>query len=196
MKFKIINKQTPYKGFFQIDCYEFQHELFRGGWSSTVKREIFERGNAVAVLIHDPVADTVLLVEQFRPGAALRNKEEAWMIEIVAGIVEKGESYEDVARRESLEEAGCTLDKVEFMLDYYPSTGGSTERLSLYYAPLDLSKIQSGIHGLEAENEDIRVSIVPRKTVMKWLDAGKIKSSLAIIALQWLALKHIKSYSS
>ncbi len=112
MKFKIINQQTHYKGFFQIDSYEFQHELFKGGWTDTIKREIFERGNAVAVLLHDPVADTVLLVEQFRPGAAIRDKKGAWMLEIVAGIVEEGEENEDVARRESLEEADCHVGEL------------------------------------------------------------------------------------
>ncbi len=189
MQFKIINQHTHYKGFFQIDSYEFQHELFKGGWTGTIKREIFERGNAVAVLLHDPVADTILLVEQFRPGAAIRDKEGAWMLEIVAGIVEEGEENEDVARRESLEEADCLVDELEHVIDYYPSAGGSTEQVSIYYAPVDLSVVHPGIHGLVEENEDIHVSIAPRQTVMQWLKQGKIKSSLTIIALQWLALE-------
>ena len=188
MKFKIICKEVQYKGFFSLETYEFQHELFRGGWSGIFKREVFERGNAVAVLIHDPVADTLLLTEQFRPGA-IRHKDTAWMTEIVAGIVEEGEDNEDVARREAQEEAGCQLNELEHMLDYYPSPGASTELVSLYYAPLDLSKVEAGIHGLESENEDIRISIVPRKKVMEWLRSGKINSSLAVISLQWLALE-------
>jgi ADP-ribose pyrophosphatase len=189
MKFEVLNQQTLYQGFFRMETWEFRHELFRGGWSGSVKREIFERGNAVAVLLHDPVADTVLLVEQFRPGAALRNANDAWMVEIVAGIVEKGESNEQVAKREAMEEAGCQITEVNHMLDYYPSAGGSTEIISLFYAPLDLSSVSTGIHGLEHENEDIRVSVVPVKTALLWIKSGKIKASLAIIALQWLALE-------
>ncbi len=190
MKFKILSQTTQYKGFFSIEVYEFQHELFQGGWSKTVKREIFERGNAVAVLLHDPVADTVLLIEQFRAGSAIRDEDSAWMIEIVAGITEKGETNEDVARRESQEEAGCEPQTLAHIIDYYPSPGGTAELISLYYAPLDLSSVEAGIHGLDSENEDIRVSIVPRQTAMDWLRKGKIKSSLAIIALQWLALEN------
>lgn len=189
MKFRVLDRQTRYQGFFRIDVYDFQHELFGGGWTAAVRREIFERGNAVAVLLHDTVADTVLLVEQFRPGAAVRDEHGAWMIEIVAGIVEEGESTEAVARREAVEEAGCTLDTVQHVMDYYPSAGGSSEQISLYYAPLDLSAVQTGIHGLENEQEDIRVMVVPRQTAMTWLREGKIQSSLAIIALQWLALE-------
>lgn len=189
MKFEITQRHLAWQGFFSIEQYEFRHELFAGGWADGVKREIFERGNAVAVLLHDPKADTLLLVEQFRPGAAIRNPDDAWMIEIVAGIVEAGETGEDVARRESVEEAGCTVGELEHIMDYYPSAGGSSEIISLYYAPVDLSPIQPGIQGLAHEHEDIRVMTVPRQTAMEWLQEGRIKASLAIIALQWLALR-------
>lgn len=189
MKFDITRRHLAWKGFFSIEQYEFRHERFAGGWLEGVKREIFERGNAVAVLLHDPKADTLLLVEQFRPGAAVRNPEDAWMIEIVAGIVEEGESNEDVARRESLEEAGCTVNALEHIMDYYPSAGGSSEIISLYYAPVDLSGMEPGIRGLEHEHEDIRVMIVSRQDAMDLLAKGKIQASLAIIALQWLALR-------
>lgn len=188
MKFKILEKQTPFKRFFQIDIYQFQHELYAGGWSNTVTREVFERGRAVAVLLHDPVADTLLMVEQFRPGA-IKDPEGPWMLEIVAGMVEEGEEDQDVARREAMEEANCDVTELEFIMDYYPSAGGSTELIALYYAAVDLSNIKTGIHGLDTENEDIRTSIVPRETAMQYLKQGKIKASLAIIALQWLALE-------
>jgi ADP-ribose pyrophosphatase len=189
MKFDITKCHLAWKGFFSIEQYEFRHELFSGGWVDGVKREIFERGNAVAVLLHDPKADTLLLVEQFRPGAAVRNPDDAWMIEIVAGIVEAGETREDVARRESMEEAGCSVNELEFIMDYYPSAGGSSEIISLYYAPVDLSQVQPGIRGLAHEHEDIRVSIVLRQEAMQLLAQGRIQASLAIIALQWLALR-------
>ncbi|WP_022954736.1 NUDIX domain-containing protein [Leucothrix mucor] len=188
MKFKILEKQTPFKRFFQIDIYQFQHELYAGGWSNTVTREVFERGRAVAVLLHDPVADTLLMVEQFRPGA-IKDPDGPWMLEIVAGMVEEGEEDQDVARREAMEEANCEVTDMEFIMDYYPSAGGSTELIALYYAAVDLSNIKTGIHGLDTENEDIRTSIVPRETAMQYLKQGKIKASLAIIALQWLALE-------
>lgn len=190
MKFNIINQSTPFKRFFQIDIYELRHELFNGGWSDVMTREIFERGRAVAVLLHDPNTDELLLVEQFRPGA-LKDPAGPWMLEIVAGIVEEGESNEDVARRESLEEAGCTVDDLTFIMDYYPSAGGSTEIISLYYAAVDLSQVKTGTHGLKSEHEDIRTSIVPTATTLQWIAQGKIKASLAIIAIQWLALKQL-----
>ena len=187
MKFKILDKQTPFEGFFKIDVYQLQHELFAGGWSEPITREVFERGNAVAILLHDPISDSVLLVEQFRVGA-INDENGPWMQEIVAGIVEEGETKEDVARREALEEAGCEINELAFIMDFYPSAGGSTELISLYYASIDLSTINTGIHGLPSENEDIQTSIITREQALILLREGKIKASLAIIALQWLAL--------
>lgn len=188
MKFEILDKQVPYQGFFQLEVYKLRHELYTGGWSGEVRREHLERGRAVAVLLHDPVSDKVLLVEQFRIGA-IHDQQGPWMLEIVAGIVEKGEEDADVARREAAEEADCQVSEVEFILDYYPSAGSCSETISIYYAPVDLSSVAPGIHGLATENEDIRTLLVSRDTALEWLRDGKIRSSMAIIALQWLQLR-------
>ncbi|MBI1986581.1 MAG: NUDIX domain-containing protein, partial [Rhodospirillales bacterium] len=114
---EIVEKTTPFEGHFRIDRYRLRHRLFEGGWSCEMTREIFERGHAVAVLPYDPDRDRVVLIEQFRVGAHaafasgwFANDASPWMIESVAGIIEKGEDPEDVARREVLEETGCTVD--------------------------------------------------------------------------------------
>lgn len=193
MNFKLIRQQTVHNGFFKLHVYTLQHQLFNGGWSATFDREVLDRGHAVAVLLHDPKTDKVLLVEQFRPGA-LDDAAGPWMLEIVAGIVEEGEEDADVARRESMEEAGCTVASVEHMLDYYPSAGGSNETIGLYYARLDLSEVEPGVYGLASENEDIRSHIISLAQAMDWINSGKIKSSMTIIALQWLALKSRRKF--
>nr|CAA6830523.1 MAG: ADP-ribose pyrophosphatase (EC [uncultured Thiotrichaceae bacterium] len=192
MKFEILDKQVVYKGFFQLEVYQLRHELYAGGWTGKVRREHLERGKAVAVLLHDPATDMLLLVEQFRIGA-IRDEQGPWMLEIVAGMVEEGEENADVARREAEEEAGCQVTEVEFIMDYYPSAGSCSETISIYYAPVDLSGIEPGIHGLAEENEDIRTLLTPTKTAIEWLQAGKIRSSMTIIALQWLALKQLNN---
>ncbi len=188
MKYKIVARKRCYNGFFHLDLVTLRHELFRGGWSGLIKRELFERGNAVAVLVHDPARDLLLLLEQFRIGA-IHDSHGPWLLEIVAGIVEPGEKLEDVARREATEEAGCELGTLQHIMDFYPSPGGSTESISLFYAPLDLASMAAGVHGLADEDEDIKVSIVPRVQAMEWLQQGRIKAAPAVIALQWLALQ-------
>ena len=109
------------------------------------------------------------------------------MTEVVAGIVEPGESPESVVRREALEEAGCSLNTVEFICEFVLSPGGCSERIFLYCARVDASEA-SGIYGLAHEGEDIRVLSVAFVEAMEWLRQGKINSAISLIALQWLAL--------
>ncbi len=99
--FEVLHREIIYQGFFRVEKYRLKHTLFGGGWSSEITRELFRRGSCVAVLLYDPTADKVVLIEQFRAGAILR-PEKAWLIEIVAGAIEEGESAVEVAYRESL----------------------------------------------------------------------------------------------
>ena len=110
-QFEILNKEVIYQGFFRLEKYRLKHTLYGGGWSAEITRELFRRGSCVAVLLYDPDADKVVLIEQFRTGAIL-NPDKAWLVEIVAGAIEDGEIAEEVAYRESLEEAGCTIQKL------------------------------------------------------------------------------------
>ncbi|MDR8263635.1 NUDIX domain-containing protein, partial [Acinetobacter baumannii] len=86
--------------------------LFNGGMSGEITREIFERGHAAVLLPFDPVRDEVVLVEQIRI-AAYDTSESPWLLEMVAGMIEAGETVEDVARREALEEAGLEVGRTK-----------------------------------------------------------------------------------
>lgn len=184
-EFTILNETTPFKGFFSVKQIDLKHTLYRGGWSNTITREVFHRGNCVAVLLYDPDLDSVVLIEQFRAGALQLEMEEAWLLEIVAGAVETGETPEDVAHRESLEEANCTIDKLIKINEFFTSPGGTSELLSLYCGKVDSRQV-GGIHGLESEDEDIAVKAVPFDEAYQLLQDGKIISAIPIIALQWL----------
>lgn len=183
---KLNRRTTLFQKYFQLDEYHLSHELFRGGCSDVFTREIFERGSVVALIPYDPVRRKVVLIEQFRAGA-IHAQEAPWLIECVAGIVEAGEVEDEVAIRESREEAGCEIKQLHRISRYYVSPGGSTEECTLYCGIVDSSGI-GGFHGLAHENEDIRVEVVDTETAYVWLAEGKIKSSATIIALQWLQL--------
>jgi ADP-ribose pyrophosphatase len=186
----ILKKETLYEGFFSLNQYHFTHKLFGGGQSSLIKREVFERGHAVAVLPYDPILDELVLLEQFR-FPALETNDNPWLIEVVAGIIEPGEDLEDVCHREAQEEAGIFLTHLTKMNSYLASPGACTERIHLYVAKVDASTA-SGIHGLDEEAEDIKVLRVPFDQAVIWLNEGKIDNSTAIIALQWLMLNKQK----
>ena len=134
-----------YKGFFQVDLYQFEHALFAGGKSELISREILERGDAIAVLPYDPISDTVLLIEQIRIGA-IKSKHSPWLLECIAGMTDGSDDYESVVKKEAYEEAGLNLTELEFMLSYLSSPGGTTERLHLYLARADLSDVESGVY--------------------------------------------------
>lgn len=182
---EIISKERLFRGFFQMVKYTFKHRLFAGGWSEPIERELFERGHAAALLPYDPVKDQVVLVEQIRVGAL--EHENPWQLEIVAGIMDADESVEQLVRREAMEEAGVEVDNIVPITSYYPSAGGCSERLDVFVGQTD-STDAGGVHGLEYENEDIRVHVLSRNEAYDMVKSGKIENGASIIALQWLEL--------
>ncbi|OUS38986.1 ADP-ribose diphosphatase [Oleispira antarctica] len=185
----VLSKRL-HDGFFKVDHYQIEHALFAGGRTAKFSRELFERGEASAVLLYDPVKDLVVLTEQYRIGAALDDRQASpWLLEVVAGMMEAGESAEDVARRESEEEAGCSPDELIPISSYWSSPGGTSEKVHLYCALIDSTGL-GGIHGLEHEQEDILVRVVPFAVAYNGIESGEINNAATIIALQWLKLRH------
>lgn len=186
-QFEVLNKTVGYDGFFRMEKYRLRHELFQGGWSPDITRECLERGHAVAVLLYDPDHDQVVLLEQFRVGA-LDFPGGPWLLEIVAGIMDDpDESAEEVARRETVEEAGCELLELLPICHYLVSPGGTSESITLFCGRVNATGI-SGFRGLPEEHEDIRLHVVSRREALELLYAGRINSAAPIIALQWLEL--------
>ena len=179
--------ENLYDGFFKINLYQFKHALFAGGESEVIRREILERGDAVAVLPYDPVTEQVLLIEQIRIGA-IKSKHTPWLLECIAGMTDGSEDYESVVKKEAFEEAGLNLTELEFMLSYLSSPGGTTERLYLYLAHADLSQMTTGIYGLDTEGEDIKTHIMHVDEALQRLNSGEIDNAATVISLQWLAL--------
>jgi len=185
---EVLEKSRKYQGFFALDEYQFRHKLYAGGYSGVLTREVFERGDAVAILPYDAKTDSVVLIEQFRPGA-LHSQTGPWQLELIAGMFSKDEAPLEVAIREAKEEANLTIapEDVTKVMDYLSSSGGMSECIHLYCARVDSENI-SGVHGLATEGEDILVHVVARKDAEKLLAQGKIPNAATIIALQWLAL--------
>ncbi|MAS25660.1 MAG: ADP-ribose diphosphatase [Oceanospirillaceae bacterium] len=184
----IVKTESVFKGFFRIDKVTLKYRLFRGGWTTEFTRELFERGEAVCVLLYDPVRDVVTLVEQFRIGA-LHDERSPWLLELVAGMVEEGEQYDEVARRETQEEAGCEFYKLLPICRYWVSPGGTSERVQLYCGLIDSDGV-GGIHGLEEEHEDIRLVSLPFSQAWDLQEQGAINNAATIMALQWLKIHH------
>lgn len=185
-----VDRRTAFKGYFEIGEYRFRHTLFAGGVSGEVKREVFERGHAATLLPYDPVRDAVVLIRQFRPGAHVAGMH-PWIWEIVAGIIDEGETTEDVARREAREEADLDILELMPMQRYLSSPGGSSETVTQFLGRVDSSKA-GGIHGLATENEDILVRVFPLAEARAMLERGEIASASGLASMLWLLLNREK----
>lgn len=183
---EVVRREAGFRGFYRLDVLTLRHRLFAGGWGPELRRELFVRPDAVCVLPYDPWLDQVVLIEQMRIGA-LDKRTSPWMLELVAGLFDAGESPEEVAHREAQEEAGLALINLTPIVHYYPSPGGSDEHVHLYCATVD-SRGVGGVHGLPEEGEDIRVLVVSREQAWQMLARGEIDNAASIIALQWLQL--------
>lgn len=177
---------ATHEGFFLTRTYDLQHPRFDGTTSARLSREVFIATDAVIVLPYDPVRDRVLLVEQFRMGPYARGDIYPWVLEPVAGRVDAGETHEEAARRECLEEAGLDLGALEHVSSHYCSPGASTEVFHCYVALADLPDDAAGLGGLETEHEDIRTHILSFDAVQDLLTSAEINIGPMILLLYWL----------
>lgn len=195
------NVEYQYEQRFKIVRGRVQYRHADGRMGEPVTRLNFERGNAAAVLLHDPARDTLLFVRQFRYPvyASLPADEQqgegagkAWLLEIIAGVQEAGQDMEEVARREAEEEAGYQIQgELERAGEVYASPGGSSERVAIFLAAVDSSRRQGQGGGLAKEGEDTELVELPYAQVMEMLARGEIRDAKTVIALQYLALKKV-----
>ena len=189
---EIISRSLEHDGFLRIEHLQLRHRLFSGAWSDVIMRELQLKDPAVGVLLFDPDRDTLLLVRQFRVGmfnATPGHGDQAlgWPLEIVAGMVARGEQFEEVALRESKEESNCVPTDLIKICEYYNSPGGSNEKIILFCGRID-SRNAGGVYGLIEEHEDIEVQVLSYADAMRLIDSGEINNAMTIIALQWLQL--------
>ena len=182
-EWELLSEEPIYDGFYSLSRATFKHTKFNGGWTGVVDREVLNRGNVIGVLAHDPKTDSVALVEQFRLGARFE-ADNPWLMEVIAGMVEPGEEPAEVAVREAREEAGLSLKKPQLIRQYYSSPSSTAEQVFVYYAETDLTGV-GGVHGLDAEDEDILVHVVPADEAIQMMETGVIKNAISVIAMQW-----------
>ena len=173
-------------GFFGVEEMDLVHRRFDGLMSPLIRREVFVSGDAVTVLPYDPVRDRVLLIEQFRTGPMGRGDPLPWQLEAIAGRIDPGETPEDAARREAVEEAGLVLGQLERVADYYPSPGAMTEYIYSFIALCDLPDGVAGVFGAEEEAEDIKGHLLTFDALMAAVAGGEIANAPMILTALWL----------
>lgn len=181
-KVYVLESEPVYDGFFKIERAVVRYERFDGRMSDPITRYCFERGDSVGVLLYNPKSDSVVLVEQFRYPAYVRGGP-GWILEIVAGIRDKGDSIR-VAKSEALEEAGYEMERLEKLSSFYLSPGGSSERMDLYLGYVSKPSQEGG--GVREEGEEIRIVELPLEEALRMIERGEICDAKTILALLWL----------
>ena len=180
------SRETIGQGWGKLERFTFRHRTYAGGWSETVQRDVYTIGEVTCVLPYDPSLDAIVLVEQFRI-CGLVHGEATWLFEAIAGIIDPGETPEEVAIREAQEEAGCEIADPIPIGAFWSSPGGYGERSHIFTARADLSNV-GGIHGLDHEHEDIRAVVVPLADALAAINDGRIRDAKTTLMIQWVAL--------
>lgn len=175
-----------YSNFFAAEEMDLQYRRYDGRLSPVLNRGAQMLGQAVVVLPYDVVRDAVLTVEQFRTPVFMGGDPAPWIIEPVSGGIDPGEDPQTAARRETMEEAGLKLSRLEKVGGLYASTGATSEFVHMFVGLANFSDRQSG-GGLAEEGEDIRVGIVAYHDLIKGVDQGRYRDMPLVTTALWLA---------
>lgn len=185
-KVVVHRKRRVFDDFFAIDEVEVSFEGRDGRMVGPLRRLSFERGDSVAALVLKAgPRPTILLVRQFK--YPVYEHDGGWITETPAGAIDRGESAEEAMRREMLEEVGYRAERLERIATFYPSAGGSSERVTLFYAEVSSADAVSGRGGgVASEAEVITTLEVDVEDFFEKLAAGEYIDPKIIIGGLWL----------
>lgn len=172
--------ERVYDGFIAVEKALVSHPRYDGG-RQTITRLSVERGDSVAVILVDLAKRTIWLTEQFRYPTL--SKASGWIREIPAGTVDVGESMDDAARREVMEETGFIVDTMELVGTFFLSPGGTSERIVLYYATVKAGERQPELANPE---EDIELVEEHLASFLEAARLGRIDDAKTLVAGLWL----------
>ncbi len=186
----IERERRVFDDFFKIDEFLVSHEQIDGTMSAGQRRLVFERGDAVAVLLLNADMKSVVLVEQFWVAALVgrrrddRSTTDGWITETVAGVIDVNETPEAAAIREAFEETGYQIRQPQLIGRFFSSPGGTSERIFLYFAEVtDADRIGNG-GGIG--DEDIKIVRPTTDELFGRLSQGSIEDPKLLIGAYWL----------
>ncbi|MBW1656554.1 NUDIX domain-containing protein [Flavobacterium quisquiliarum] len=165
--------------------FDYQKE---NGVSEIHMREVYDRGNGAGILLYNSTKKTVILTRQFRLPTFLNGNKDGMMIEVCAGLLDK-DNPETAIIRETEEETGYRISKVEKVFETYMSPGAVTEILYLFVGEYDESMKVSEGGGLDAEQENIEVLEYTFDEAYAMIESREITDAKTIMLLQHAKIK-------
>jgi len=187
---EIVSDEVLWRGRTALQLVKFRQRRFDGAMSGVRTWELWRRGRAAAVLPYDPVADCVVMIEQFRLPAFAAGLDPV-LLELPAGLADGSEPSESIVRREMVEETGLSVGALVEIGNFILTPGGADETCMIYAGcvRVPIANGRIGIGGLASEQEDILVRAMPAMEAIEAVFAGRIQNSVAAIGLLWLANK-------
>lgn len=190
-KVLIEKKQYILDDFFKVEEAYLRFEKFNGEMSDTVRRFSLERGNSVAVLAFNKKTNRLIFVSQFRYPTYKNGQ--GWIVEAIAGMIDQDETPEEAARRETEEETGLNVSALEHITTFYPSPGGSSEMIFLYYSEvIGEPQYHDNTGGIISEGEDIISVEISLEEALDKIKSGEIIDAKTIIGVYWLENRLMK----
>jgi nudix-type nucleoside diphosphatase (YffH/AdpP family) len=191
-KVSIEQKRYIFDDFFKVEEAYLRFEQFNGEMSGSVRRLSMERGNSVAVLVLNKNNNKLIMVSQFRYPTYQNGH--GWTIEIIAGMVDPGETPEQTIRRELEEETGLDIEIFEPVATFYPSPGGSSELIYLYYAEVSGEQAKyKETGGLLSHGEDVKAIELSLEDALAKIRSGEIVDAKTIISMYWLENRQLRN---
>lgn len=165
--------------------FDYQKE---NGESEIHTREVYDRGNGAGILLYNSTTKKVILTRQFRLPTFLNGNKDGMMIEVCAGLLDR-DNPETAIIRETEEETGYRISKVEKVFETYMSPGAVTEILYLFIGEYDESMKVSEGGGLDAEQENIEVLEFTFDQAYTMIESREITDAKTIMLLQHAKIK-------
>lgn len=190
-KIRNIKKTVLSENWYTLNKYSFEYQNKDSDWEHQ-EREAYDRGNGAAILLYNSEKKTVVLTRQFRMPTYVNDNLDGMMIEACAGLLD-ADNPEDCIRKETEEETGYKLDKVEKLFEMYMSPGSVTEILHFFIAEYSAAmKVGEG-GGVADEHENIEVLELDFDEAFGMIALGEIRDAKTIILLQYAKINGLCS---
>lgn len=188
-KVKILKTEILSDNWYTLNKITFE-KTKRDGSTEIQSREAYDRGNGATILLYNKDQNTVILTKQFRLPTYINGNSDGMLIETCAGLLDN-DNPEECIKRETEEETGYKISKVEKVFESYMSPGSVTEILHFFIAEYSKEMKTTEGGGLEEEGEDIEVLELSFDEALAMIDSGEIKDAKTIMLLQHVRVKNI-----
>ena len=186
-RIRIQKEEVLSDNWYTLKKITFDYKKTSGKWVQQ-EREAYDRGNGATILLYNKDQKTVILTRQFRLPTYVNGNSDGMLIESCAGLLDD-DNPEDAIRRETEEETGFVLDKIEKVFEAYMSPGSVTEKLFFFIAEYSKNTVRGEGGGIE--DEDIEVIELKFHEAMSMVKSGQIKDGKTIILLQHLFINQL-----